>query len=520
MVVEMNALWLLLTPLVVGLFGSFLMELTLKPVPVVCYKRPRISLHLHVYTWLLVFALVLLVVRRPWFAVFILWAFQYLVVLVNQAKYSSLREPFLVQDFDYFTDAIKHPRLYLPFFGIGRTVAVSLGFSTAVVLGLRLENALDLTLWLTTLGVLLPGMLIGLLWANQRLPAVSFSPEADLIALGQFGFFWTYFSAEQRTDIAVHNRAFNPPAMSQNTTIAANIVVVQSESFFDPRSLSTAINTDVLTHFDALKKQAYAHGRLRVPAWGANTVRTECGFLTGLTAQQLGIHQFNPYRSLANNSLPNLVSYLKHLGYRTACVHPYPSHFYLRDQVYPRLGFDHFLDIKEFTEQQKEGQYIGDAAVTEKVLALLEAKIAPEQERAPWFIFVITMENHGPLHLEKISTEQAAEFYTAPPETGLEELSVYLRHLKNADSMLNLLQKSLQTLADTADQPRAGLLCWYGDHVPIMESVYQQLSEPDGLTDYLIWQTRSQQTQLAPLTEQTIDISTLATTLLKASIPS
>jgi hypothetical protein len=115
MVVEMNALWLLLTPLVVGLFGSFLMELTLKPVPVVCYKRPRISLHLHVYTWLLVFALVLLVVRRPWFAVFILWAFQYLVVLVNQAKYSSLREPFLVQDFDYFTDAIKHPRLFTVF---------------------------------------------------------------------------------------------------------------------------------------------------------------------------------------------------------------------------------------------------------------------------------------------------------------------------------------------------------------------------------------------------------------------
>ena len=129
------------------------------------------------------------------------------------------------------------------------------------------------------------------------------------------------------------------------------------------------------------------------------------------------------------------------------------------------------------------------------------------------------MENHGPLHLEKISAAQAAEFYTAPTDTGLEDLSVYLRHLKNADTMLKLLQESLQSLADTAEHPRAGLLCWYGDHVPIMESVYQQLSEPDGLTDYLIWPTRSPQTLLTPVTEQTLDISTLATTLLKASIP-
>lgn len=519
MVVEMNALWLLLTPLMVGLIGSFLMELSLKPVPVVCYKRPRITLHLHVYTWLLMFALVLLIVRRPWFAVFILWAFHYLIVLVNHAKYSSLREPFLVQDFDYFTDAIKHPRLYLPFFGLGRTVAVSLGFVTAVVLGLRLENALDMTLWLTTLGVLLPLTLLGLLWANQHLPAICFSPEADLIALGQFSFFWTYFSAERLTNINVHNAAFIPPTTAQNPAVAANIVVVQSESFFDPRSLSTAINSDVLAHFDVLKKQAYAQGRLRVPAWGANTVRTECGFLTGLTPQQLGIHQFNPYRCLAKTSLPNLASYLKHLGYRTACIHPYPSHFYLRDQVYPRFGFDHFFDIKEFTEQQKDGQYIGDLAVTDKVIALLNTKTADEHPSAPWFIFVITMENHGPLHLEKISAAQAAEFYTAPTDTGLEDLSVYLRHLKNADTMLKLLQESLQSLANTAEHPRAGLLCWYGDHVPIMESVYQQLSEPDGLTDYLIWLTRSPQTLLTPVTEQTLDISTLATTLLKASIP-
>jgi len=34
-----------------------------------------------------------------------------------------------------------------------------------------------------------------------------------------------------------------------------------------------------------------------------------------------------------------------------------------------------------------------------------------------------------------------------------------------------------------------GGLCWLGDHVPIMASVYEVMGMPNGQTDYMIWGT-------------------------------
>lgn len=34
---------------------------------------------------------------------------------------------------------------------------------------------------------------------------------------------------------------------------------------------------------------------------------------------------------------------------------------------------------------------------------------------------------------------------------------------------------------------RPGVLCVFGDHVPIMPGVYRELGEIDGSTDYLVW---------------------------------
>ena len=176
-----------------------------------------------------------------------------------------------------------------------------------------------------------------------------------------------------------------------------NLVVVQSESFFDVRQVFAGIRPEILTAFDSLQTSASSWGKLAVPAWGANTVRTEFAFLSGVSAAQLSIHRFNPYRKLARQNVPTLVSFLRNLGYRTVCVHPYPASFYNRDKVFPLLGFDEFIDIYSFTRIEKTGPYVGDVALAEKVCALLR-----DSSAQPIFVFVITMENHGPLHLEKV----------------------------------------------------------------------------------------------------------------------
>ncbi|GAB6142399.1 LTA synthase family protein [Methylosoma difficile] len=481
----MNLLLQLALPLLSGLGLSYLLEQTLTPKPIFPWQRGFANHLLHIGIWLLLCTILLLSIQRPWFVVMIVLAYQFLLVMVNYAKYSTLKEAFICQDFEYFTDAIKHPRLYLPFLGVARTLAALFAFIAVVYLGFSLEPALTNTYSLTTflsdwLALLLASLgMIAI--GNQFCQPASHKPNQDLMKMGQAAFYWRYWRDEKQniTDIKQTVFADLPNPADQQL---GDVIVVQSESFFDPRPFYQHIKTEVLQHFDQLKAEAVQYGRLHVPAWGANTVRTECGFLTGLKPAQMGIHQFNPYHYLAKEGVANIASYLKKSGYKTICIHPYPASFYQRHQVYPRMGFDEFIDIKAFSEEQKHGQYTSDLAVAEKISELLASN--PTQ---PMFIFVITMENHGPLHLEKPEKGDAEKFYHTAPSTKAQDLTVYLRHLHNADKMAKKIRDELQERYETLK--KNATFCWYGDHVPIMAAVYQELGEPDGLTDYFIWRT-------------------------------
>jgi len=188
------------------------------------------------------------------------------------------------------------------------------------------------------------------------------------------------------------------------------------------------------------------------------------------------VHRFNPHRAIAAGwQVSSVAAYLKRLGYRTICIHPYPASFYRRNCVYPRLGFDEFLDIRAFDDAVRSGPYIGDLAVADKVSTVLR------EAAGPVFIFVITMENHGPLHLESVAPGDVDALYNKPPPPGCEELTIYLRHLRNADRMIAKLRQTLEQCGHPAG------LCWYGDHVPIMPSVYEVFGSPNGEVEYVYW---------------------------------
>lgn len=473
--------WTPLWPLLIGLCGSYGLEGLLRPGAVAFWKRPAATHCLHAGLWLLIFAGLLLAVQRPWFAMAVAWALTLLVVLVSNAKYHSLREPFIFQDFEYFSDAIKHPRLYLPFLGWGNALLAVAAFVVALFLGLSLETSLLATLGIGGLASYCLAMALAagcLLWlGNKAALAVDFQPESDLWRLGLAASLWRYGEAELKVErkAGLFDKLLDQPAQLQ---ARPNLVVVQSESFFDARDAFPGINPQVLANFDQAKADSVCFGKLDVPAWGANTVRSEFAFLSGMNLPELGVHAFNPYRKWAQRPLATLASYLKGLGYRTVCVHPYPASFYARDKVYPLLGFDEFIDIRQFGGVEKTGPYIGDVQVAEKVGQLLQANSSQ-----PLFIFVITMENHGPLHLEKVKPAEIADLHTQPPASGCDDLTIYLRHLRNADRMCRLLQEQLAAL------PGQHGLCWYGDHVPIMAEVYKTLGAPQGQTDYLLWKS-------------------------------
>lgn len=466
-------------PILVGLALSFGFDRLIQPGVQPLRHRPPAALALHCGLWLLVYCFELALFRRPWFASAMVLTLLAILVLVNNAKYQALREPFLYHDFEYFADTIRHPRLYLPFFGLGKALLAFVAFILALLAGMHFDPPLtDRWQALTVLGVwgllFVTGLALLAAGTTKKLE-VTFDPACDLAALGLLASLWRY-GEEERTCPPLSSPFLQPPPGQSPRFPRPHLVVVQSESFFDPRPLWSGIRPEVLADIDALRAAAICQGRLTVPAWGANTVRTEFAFLSGLSAAQLGVHQFNPYRRLARRGPPTLVSLLKGLGYRTVCVHPYPASFYGRDRVLPLLGFDTFLDIRAFTGAARSGPYIGDCSLADKVCTLL--KTTTDQ---PLFVFVITMENHGPLHWETVEPDDIPRLYTAPPPEGCQDLSVYLRHLANADRMAGALRDQLAAL------PTPAWLCWFGDHVPIMPGVYQALGLADRRTEYLIW---------------------------------
>lgn len=470
-------------PVLVGIGLAFLLEQWMQPRPLSFWRRPGAAFAIHVALWLLMFTVELAVFGRPWFAMANVLALQLFVVLVSNAKFHSLREPFIYQDFEYFLDALKHPRLYLPFMGVVRAVIALAGFGLALYAGLTLEPSLRarMPVW-DFLGMLAALTVAGvaLLWCGARCQLqVIYAPETDLRQLGLLTSLWRYAQEERKPACVPSTQDFKQPGQAPLGGLP-HLVVVQSESFFDVRRLLPGIRPQVLQAFDAVKMSAVCQGQVEVSAWGANTVRTEFAFLSGLGSASLGVHRFNPYRKLAHIGVPTIASYLRSLGYRTVCVHPYFASFYTRDEVFPLLGFDEFIDIESFTDVEKAGPYIGDVALAEKVCALLQ-----KSSSQPIFVFVISMENHGPLHLEKVQRGDVARLYSNPPPEGCDDLTIYLRHLGQADRMVAMLRDQLDAL------PGDGWLCWFGDHVPIMPKAYAATAVPDGKTDYLIWRKQN-----------------------------
>ena len=281
-----DVLWpTLVAPLLVGYLLALLPDYLLKPQPGRLRRRPAAAHLVHLGLWLLLFAGELLLFQRPWFVAVNVAALLLVFVLISNAKYRVLREPFIFQDTEYVADAFRHPRLYFPFFGVRRTLLAAVAIIALYATGLGLEPAMQASYgWPALGGVVLALAILGAaaLWLGNRwLAAPDLEPEKDMQALGLLASLWAY-AREERRPAALVSPFTSPIHLNDANQSLPDLVVVQSESFFDPRALFAGIKPDVLARFDALKGKAVAHGPLQVPAWGANTVRSEFAFLSGL----------------------------------------------------------------------------------------------------------------------------------------------------------------------------------------------------------------------------------------------
>jgi hypothetical protein len=430
----------------------------------------------------LLFGLLLTAGGRPIFAGVLTLAVGSGYAYAEQAKRKTLAEPIVFTDVFQALDIFRHPQLAMPFPN-RLPIFLSVAGAVAVFVGLFV--------WERPVGVDWPwpflGLLVGLFAgcgliagpANVRLArslrdaGLGGQPFIDTARFGTLGTLLGY-GIVARAERPVRRQANPAPPSSigsGNRSRPSPVLLVQCESFFDARRLGPGIAADLLPAFDSACGQSLQWGRLTVPCWGANTVRTEFAVLSGLAESQIGMDRFNPYYRFAHQPVNTLAWRFRQRGYRTVCVHPFDRRFYGRDVVMPQLGFDVFLGEEAFIGAPRINGYVADEAIGEVVETLVS------EHREGIFVFVITLENHGPWPAEPLfTTARHAPGLLLPPKEAA-SLQRYLTSLRNGDALLAAL------MARGEDHRLIG---FYGDHQP---SLRLSVGQPaDNASDYVIWQ--------------------------------
>ncbi len=263
-----------------------------------------------------------------------------------------------------------------------------------------------------------------------------------------------------------------PLRQSQQTPPASalpDIVVVQSESFFDP-SLMRGIAADEFT--PNLRRLA-AHGvsgKLHIPTFGGGTIRTEFEVLTGLSLRYFDDLQF-PYLQMNHKQVPSLVRTLNAQGYETIALHGNDPAFWNRTTAFKALGFDRFVAQAAFPENSpNDGKYMADSAMTDAIMKELHDSGPPQ------FVFAISIEAHGPYDVPPADTAER-DAIVVPAKLAAKdklELQNYLYHLRHADAELGRL------VALLAARERPSRVLFYGDHLPALSDAYATTGFVDG----------------------------------------
>lgn len=265
-----------------------------------------------------------------------------------------------------------------------------------------------------------------------------------------------------------------------------NVIVIMNESYSDLSVLGDFETSEPLFPFIDSLEENTAKGWTHVSVLGGNTPNSEFEFLTGMTMGFLPQGSI-AYQQYISAPVPSLAQQFDALGYRTVGAHAFWGQSWGRDRVYPLLGFQELCFKDAFPEDAETLRlWITDSEMYKKVEQLYE------NSEEPFFLFGITMMNHGGYH------GMAGNFDPYVSVKGLEDngsVSEYITLMRETD-------KDFQELIEyfsNVDEKTVILL--FGDHQPnddvgspILELTGTELNPDDPaqksrryITPYVLW---------------------------------
>lgn len=417
---------------------------------------------------------------RPIYSAGAAISFFLIFTAISRGKYGFVREPLVFSDVAQLPSLLLHKEIFYAGFvnGLFWVAAFAYVFGASALFFvfephlLPLQGA-RLAVPLAIAVALAPWLI--LLWPAARRAAASlaaqaldgFDPVANTLRFGTFGamalefLVWLDGPRAEPSPASVEEaggtvRRFLDAWGNERPPV---VVVWQSESFLDMRRLG--VSGFRLPAIDELRARALHTGLIGSIFEGGYTVRTEFSVISGLSPAALGVDASHPYINAAAYSGVAWPTLLRRAGWTTHFLHPYDRRFFNRSRAVPALGFDDVSMIDAFDhDPARDGPYVPDARLGERVLELCR-----EPAGNGSFIFVASMENHGP-------------WEPGRAETLTDPVAIYLRILERTDAALGRLVSGL----DALDRPV--WLLFYGDHAPLLKSF--AFPFPDPRTDYLM----------------------------------
>jgi len=194
---------------------------------------------------------------------------------------------------------------------------------------------------------------------------------------------------------------------------------------------------------DQLKPHGFTESSAVSPVYGGTTPNAEFEVLTAIPIKsfQAGIIPYQHYVQYITESSRSLTRLLAGNGYAATAYHNFTRRFWLRDQVYPKLGFARFVSMEEMSLVIQPNDWPTDEGLYQSVLKTIGGG-------KPQFHYIVTVETHGPYVKDKADEE------------GHNGVSDYRRRLDNAVQSLAAFKQELDR------KGRPYVLVVFGDHLP------------------------------------------------------
>ena len=254
------------------------------------------------------------------------------------------------------------------------------------------------------------------------------------------------------------------PRDSEETNRLPDIIVIMDESFADLSILGNTLNVDtaVTPNIDSLHSNTL-RGYTLSSVFGGGTPNSEYEFLTGNTFLFLPTGSI-AYQQFIKTPCYSLARELKSRGYSTIAMHQYLPSSWMRERIWPMLGFEECLFLDSFPQKDSLRGWGTDQEMFETVVSVYEDHIAAAD--SPVFMFAVTIQNHGGYH------------YAESDFTPTVHLQGYSRAYPDVEQYLTCIHetdKAVRWLIDYYDQAdRDVVILFYGDHYPKLDDAFYE----------------------------------------------